>query len=736
MSKSIVQKLFFLVFFWSWSVLAAAQSPVWDASARVLGGPLNYYSSRPGAFWGNPANLGLNAWNRVGLHVNRAYGFNAFVANGFVPGWGHLGASVNLDAANAQCIQVGIARRLSGPLSFGGRLDFMDLTGEKNVLADVGAVYTLGPLSEDVFPLKISLGGHISQINLKQNHGSTPVVHLGGQFSFSNHLIEIFPNFSFSKRGSHFGLGFSFFPIAQIALRVGSADLKREKISAGIGFEAARYALDAAYEPAWRHLHISFSVLIGPSPEQRARNLFDAGKAALEKHQLNDALKDFRKAWAYNPDNSFYQKSYKLIERRLQLQKSQLQALMNKALKYQQQGYFFLAATQYLEVLKKSPDYQPARVRLNALRPLVANDVKRLLKKGEDYLNKGELEIARQIFQKILLLDSGNKKARALMAKIEEKSRAKADEYFYRGLGYYSQRNLKRAESEFQKALEIDPNYEEARVYLNEIEKNNRRKRAEVDSLLRVATKREDQKRYADAIDNYIRVLDLEPENGDAKTGVKRLNAYVKKQIAANLRRSRSALKRANFSQANRYLRRVLKIFPKNKQALALRDKIEQAKTIRYNELLDKAEEARHNGRLADALTYYKKAQAVRPGDKKLKKTIRDVQGELELTKNLSLGEAAFNRGDFATAISYFERVLRTNPENNVAAAYLRRSRQKLKEQVKSLLQKGIELYTKENYPGAIEVFAELLKLDPNNKVAAEYYHRSVVKQKAIDNLK
>ncbi len=322
------------------------------------------------------------------------------------------------------------------------------------------------------------------------------------------------------------------------------------------------------------------------------------------------------------------------------------------------------------------------------------------------------------------------------MAKIDAKSHERADEYFYRGLGYYSQRNLKRAEAEFRQTLEIDPNYEEARVYLGEIEKNNRQKRAQIDSLLQGANRWESKKRYTKAIDNYLRVLDLDPENAQAKAGVKRLNAYVKKQLRANLRKCRMALKRGEFTRANRYLRRVLRIFPKNKQARALREELVQARTIRYNEFLDKAEEARHTGRLVEALQFYQKARALRPSDKKLLKTISEVQGEIELSKNFSRGEDALNTGDFATAVRYFEKVLRTDPENNAAAAYLQQAKDKLREQVKSLLQKGIELYTKEDYPAAIRVFSRLLTLDPNNRVAKEYYQRSVVKQKAIDNLK
>ncbi len=713
-----------------------AQNPVLDASARVLGGPLNYFAARPAAFLGNPANLGLNGWDRVSFHLNRAYRFNSVAANGFFPGTGHLGGAVSLFSSQVQCFQVGFARRLSRKISWGTRLNVGSFFDRKSVQADIGLAYRLGILNEDVFPVEIGLGGHVSKINLRQGKGSSPEFNFGGEIAFSDRLVQIYPGFSFSHKKERLAFGVSFSPVGWLHFRAGSSDLKREKIMAGIGVDAGRYGVDVAYEAAGKRLHASLSFLFGASPTEKAQKLFDQGKAALEKHHLATALRAFRKAWFYNPENEFYQKSYQLVARRLQFQENQRQSLMNQALQYQKEGYFFLAATRYLEVLKKFPGYRPAQLRLQALRPLVATDINRLLKKGEEYVSKGELEIARQILEKILLLDSQNKQARTLMAKIDAKSHERADEYFYRGLGYYSQRNLKRAEAEFRQTLEIDPNYEEARVYLGEIEKNNRQKRAQIDSLLQGANRWESKKRYTKAIDNYLRVLDLDPENAQAKAGVKRLNAYVKKQLRANLRKCRMALKRGEFTRANRYLRRVLRIFPKNKQARALREEVVQARTIRYNEFLDKAEEARHTGRLVEALQFYQKARALRPSDKKLLKTISEVQGEIELSKNFSRGEDALNTGDFATAVRYFEKVLRTDPENNAAAAYLQQAKDKLREQVKSLLQKGIELYTKEDYPAAIRVFSRLLTLDPNNRVAKEYYQRSVVKQKAIDNLK
>ncbi|NOY77403.1 MAG: hypothetical protein GXO76_05980, partial [Calditrichaeota bacterium] len=111
------------------------------------------------------------------------------------------------------------------------------------------------------------------------------------------------------------------------------------------------------------------------------------------------------------------------------------------------------------------------------------------------------------------------------------------------------------------------------------------------------------------------------------------------------------------------------------------------------------------------------------------------LTNQIELEKNLNAGIAAFNGQHYVQAIHYFEKVLDGEPSNEKAASYLKTSKEELSKEVKSLLQTGIEKYSQEDYQAAIKIFSNLLKLDPQNDVAREYYNRSVLKEKTIQKL-
>ena len=717
--------------------LSTAQIPDYDVSSTALGGVLNYFSERPSGFLANPANLGLNAWQRTSIHLNAPYQFNEIVFNGFRPRIGHVGIAFTRSFQNTdvQSFRAGLSKIFGSHVTWGVRLDYSKFTENKRLFMNWGTTYRFTKFTRSGSPIQIGFGAHISHINIL-NQAKEPLEWgAGGFLSLNQDQIKIYPNFFVKDKKSYWGLGSQLSLVESFALLFSISNRPQNRFCGGLSLKLDRYITDLIFNPKVKRLQVSFSVLFGESPGERAEKYFNNGKHALEAHKFKEARVDFKKAWCYVPENNFYKRSYELVTRKIRNENNQIQKWMSDAQQLEQRGYFFVAAMRYLDILNQNPDYAPAKYRLKALHPLVRNDIKQMLLKGKHYLNEGQESIAEKIFQKILLIDKENNQARDLLAKIHRSKRKEAEEYFYRGLGYYSQRNLTNAQEQFEKALQIDSSYQEVKVYLDEIQRKNNQKLAKVDSLLNQSHELEKKKHFTRALDDYLRVLDLDHDNQDAKAAVLRLNKFVKKQDTSYLKKSRAALRRKDFATAERYVNRILRISPKNRNARRLKNQIDQAKITLFNEFVDKGDAQLQAQHLRAALDNYQKARLIFPRNKKLNKTVEMVKNKIELEKNLKAGIFAFNSQKYNQAIGYFTRVLDAQPANEIAANYLKASREKIAGKVKSLLQKGIEMYSKEDYQDAIQIFSNLLKLDPGNSIAREYYNRSLIKQKTIQNL-
>ena len=714
-----------------------AQLPDYAAGLTSLGGSLNYFPERPSGFLTNPANLGLNAWQRAGIHFNAPYQFNEIVLNGFRPRIGHLGVAFTHAPGEVptQTFRVGFSKLLGRQATWGVRLDYSKIEETNKLFMNWGGTYRFAEINRFGLPMKMGVGAHLSHITISNQTKESLEWGVGGFLSLNQDRLKFYPNFYARDKKNYWSLGMQFNLIEEVSVLVSVSDRSRNRVCGGFSFKLNRYLTDVVFNPDAKHLQVSFSMLLGESPEEKAQKYFDSGKYSLEKHDFVKAQHYFHKAWCYVPENDFYNRSFQLVTRKILNEKKQIQKWMSAAQELEKRGYFFVAAMRYLDILNQNPDYAPAKYRLKALRPLVRNDIKKTLLKGKDYLNQGQEEIAEKIFQKILLIDKNNAEAKQLLEKIQKDRRKEAEEYFYRGLGYYSQRKLVHAQEQFQNALRIDPGYDEVKVYLEEIQRKNSRKLAKIDSLLNEARKFEKKKSFGRVLDLYLQVLDLDPKNQDAQVGVARLNKFVKKQDSSYLKKSLAALRKKDFKTAERYVKSVLRVSPQNRKAMRLRNQINQAKITLFNELTDKGDAALQAQHLKSALRNYKMAASIFPGNRKIQRTIEQVKNRVELEKKLQVGILAFNERNYAQAIDYFTKVLDVEPSNEVAANYLKDSKKGLSNQVKSLLQKGIEKYSQEDYRAAIKIFSNLLKLDPENKVAQEYYSRSVLKEKTIQNL-
>ena len=214
------------------------------------------------------------------------------------------------------------------------------------------------------------------------------------------------------------------------------------------------------------------------------------------------------------------------------------------------------------------------------------------------------------------------------------------------------------------------------------------------------------EKKYSLARLEYVQVINLDPENSDAREKIEDIDDEVDKQ-----RRYQQRLQQAE----NFYASALLNI-KKNAYDQAEED-LESALAL--------IENYKDSKQRLKGLTRLRKNYDERERRRRLQVIYREFQD----------GILAYTEGNYRRAIASFEKTLRLDPKNDQARKYLQQAKDAqdvLSEEivtenspyydiVNSLIISGKELYKRGEYIESRQKWDNILKLFPKNKMAIEY---------------
>jgi tetratricopeptide (TPR) repeat protein len=210
---------------------------------------------------------------------------------------------------------------------------------------------------------------------------------------------------------------------------------------------------------------------------RQAASYADEGAKALAQGRPHEGLEFYQWAQRLDPDAPAYAEGVKSAQAALPqgvLSDARVQKLVDAALQSLAQG----RGADAVKSLDAAVALVPADASLAALRAaLAAATAKkqapapsadagasmRLMEEALEYSGKGQADLARQAWQKVLKADPDNAlaaqalKAAASKPAVSAQDRAKAQELFNRGLGAYQAGDLKGAAALWQQSVDLDP---------------------------------------------------------------------------------------------------------------------------------------------------------------------------------------------------------------------------------------------------------------------------------------
>jgi serine/threonine protein kinase len=184
-------------------------------------------------------------------------------------------------------------------------------------------------------------------------------------------------------------------------------------------------------------------------------------------------------------------------------------------------------------------------------RPISASqtqsDVISLLEKGKYYLDRRQYNEAVTRFKAALQLNPADRQARELITLCEAKQNEAEEvtKLLNTGRRYFEKGNLGEATKSFEQVIAIDPQQEEAREYLSRMQKLAEQAE-QVEKQLLEADFYFKREKFEPAYEIYKKVLQLAPDNKEARRGLQKVEQALNAPKAETMRVMRTAPPKAS----------------------------------------------------------------------------------------------------------------------------------------------------------------------------------------------
>ncbi len=306
------------------------------------------------------------------------------------------------------------------------------------------------------------------------------------------------------------------------------------------------------------------------------------------------------------------------------------------------------------------------------------------------------------------------------------------------------------------------------------LEEKVRVRHEQILQLLSEAQKFENKRWYISATMNYLKILELDPDNKQARRRLKFIRPMVDIYINQLYQRGVQAFEEQRYEQARRafqavlavrkdhekareYMQRVENYFAKQSEELFLRglgyysqknydmaiasftealnynrnndeardylEKARQEKDIRTHlsdSLMIQAEEMVRQKDYVAAYNLYEKVLEVDPFHREAQKALRKLKPVLKryVDGYIREGKTAFRKGNLEQARQAFRNALRIDPSRRDARRYLARIEKEGKERIEAKYREGMRYFEARDWARAIDAFEAVLTMDSQHRAA------------------
>ena len=305
--------------------------------------------------------------------------------------------------------------------------------------------------------------------------------------------------------------------------------------------------------------------------------------------------------------------------------------------------------------------------------------------------------------------------------------RNKRNRNYTEGVTLYKQRNFEEAHDRFETVVDIEPTYKNARSYFRKTTRILRLKERKIKQRANknyyTGLRQMRRRRYERALNYFLIVRKQDPDHIEVEDKIDECREKLQPQFNRTVRTAEKLYTRRRYIQAYKTYLRAKRLNPSGLSGL--RNKITDKLEDRSEPFKDRAEDLYDNKRYKAAQKQAKRAIRVHPWDEDARELLNKCNAWINLDKNYKAGIKNFRRRKYFVAKGKFNRVKRIAPGYKGTENYLSRIDNILKRKVGSYYSRGVSLYGRGNYKGAIREFNRVLAINSSHKQAIEYRTRA-----------
>lgn len=727
-----------------------------------LGNTLVSTTQSPFAALRNPAALGIIQDMQIALSSNEFSGSGFIGATQFYPNFGSLAfsfARTDFEMLSIQNSQKMKTRFDRATIAYGRTISNSFLTGTSFHWNHTGAgenylTFSLGllifpatdfelqrlfPNSENLFnnvilPQKFSIGVVAQDIPIGKKAYS-PYVDIGTYYRIYKDGPTILGALRLSKEKQIPGLGFNFPIKKNINILTGIENFEMQKTSLGLSLLFPRQSFDLAYSFQEKGFYLDFTIRIGKTSLQRAKQYREKGIFYAKQGNNSRALKELNKYLAYVPDDSVTYVLQKWLVSRVQARKSQINQLLDIAAKSEEKNWYIRAALIYNYILQIDENNFVASQRLAQIDPLVTISIYRMYDKGLEEFRASNYKVAEKAFATILKVQPVHKKSAFYLQKIFDIYSEKADELYFRGLGFFNQKRYELAIATFEEALEYMLDNQESQKYLTLAKEKLLERNRETERLTNLAESYKQKKQYISAYQMYKQLLTIYPDNDETKFAIRQITPQLNRSLDRLVEKGKKAFEAGDLESTKTYFQSLLNYDHTSQVANIYLAKIEQVDKRQIEALYQKGIVFFDQGQWDNAITIFDSLLALENDYKAASEKRREALAKSSFEELIMTAESLYREGKFMRALDYYQQILVRVPANHYIVQQMAECRDKMNAFVELHFSKAINLYAAQDYHGTIQECEAVLVADPTHTGSQEFLKKARERQLAVEAL-
>jgi tetratricopeptide (TPR) repeat protein len=250
--------------------------------------------------------------------------------------------------------------------------------------------------------------------------------------------------------------------------------------------------------------------------------------------------------------------------------------------------------------------------------------------------------------------------------------------------------------------------------------------------------------RYAEAYNEWDFVTQADPENNEAKEGIKKIESNLSGLIAGKEKAAQNYIAQGNYDAAITEYGAIknMATASKKKEMEAKIAAVKEKQSAKASALLEAAEKAYTEKNYKAALGKYNDILKYDDGNETALNGITKVNAKMDADKEKFLAMAKQSKtSNSKKSAEYFKKVLTIDPGNQEANAGIEQVTGKKSQmaidarQVKELYYQGVDRYVNGEIEDAIRIWKKVLAIDASHVEASKNIKRAQEKLAAIKNL-